>query len=135
MTLELHATPEEVMRAVAALLEQGRARRIPENVVAGMALALEECGSNIVNHALGRDPERTFRVTIGFSTDRITVELRDSGVEFDPTRMGAAAEAADDLPPGGWGIYLARRNTDAMSHTRQQGENVLLLTKNLAPGG
>ena len=135
MTLELHATPDEVMRAVALLLEQGRARGIPENLLGGMALAMEECGSNIVNHALARDPARTFHVTFGFSADRMTVELCESGPGFDPTEGVAAAHADDDLPPGGWGIYLARRNTDAMTYTRRNGQNVLLLSKNLPPGG
>ena len=132
MTLDLHARPEEVMRAVRALLDAGGARDIPERELGGIALAVEECASNIVNHALGRDPLRTFRVTFECSPERIVIELRDPGVEFDPTLVVAAAEADDDLPPGGWGIHLARRNTDEMRYTRENGENVLRLTKNLA---
>ena len=61
MTLELHATPEEVMRAVEALQEFGREKQIPDKELFGLALALEECGSNIVNHALRRDPRRSSR--------------------------------------------------------------------------
>jgi anti-sigma regulatory factor (Ser/Thr protein kinase) len=55
MKLNLHATPEEVMRAVEALEEFARAQGVPEKIIFGLALALEECGSNIVNHALKRD--------------------------------------------------------------------------------
>ena len=56
MTLELHATPEEVMRAVEALAGVRRgARQVPAKILFGLTLALEECGSNIVNHALQRD--------------------------------------------------------------------------------
>ena len=41
MTLELHATPEEVMRAVEALQEFGHERQIPDKALFGLALALE----------------------------------------------------------------------------------------------
>ena len=41
MTLELHATPEEVMRAVDALREFGQARQVAERTLFGLALALE----------------------------------------------------------------------------------------------
>ena len=63
MTLELHATPEEVMRAVEAFQDFARARQIPEKTAFGLALALEECGSNIVNHALGGSARQKFRVS------------------------------------------------------------------------
>ena len=56
MILELQATPEEVMRGVETLQELGKTWQVPEKTLFGLALALEECGSNIVNHALGRDP-------------------------------------------------------------------------------
>src|ERR1019366_3091412 len=64
MTLELHATPDEVMRAVDALQELGHARQVAENTLFGLALALGECASNIVNHALRRDARQKFRVTL-----------------------------------------------------------------------
>ena len=53
MTLELHATPEEVMRAVDALQSFGQTRQVPEKTLFGLALALEECGSNIANQESG----------------------------------------------------------------------------------
>ncbi len=133
MTLELHATPEEIMRAVEALQEFGEAREIPGKILFGLTLALEECGSNIVNHGLLRDPEKTFRVSFDLNDTGITIELRDPGPEFDPTlRPAGDPEADDDAPPGGWGIFLVRRYTDEILYAREDGENVLRLTKNLS---
>ena len=130
MILELRATPEDVMRAVEALQEFARAQGVPEQSVHGLALALEECGSNIVNHALQRDPRQQFRVMLEHANDSFIIELRDRGPEFDPT---AAAErqpkAEDDDLPGGWGIHLIRRYTDEIRYAREGGENVLRLTK------
>lgn len=133
MTLELHATPEEVMRAVEALQQFGQAQGVAEKTLFGLALALEECGSNIVNHALRRDARQTFRVSVEHSGSAMAVELRDRGPEFDPTRapVAKAETSDDDRPPGGWGLQLIRRYTDEMRYTREGGENVLRLTKRL----
>lgn len=136
MNLELHATPEEVMRAVEALQAFCEAEKIPEKFVFGLSLALEECGSNIVNHALHRDPQETFLVSIEQNESAVNIELRDRGLPFDPTRTSITApEADDDRPPGGWGIHLVRRYMDEICYAREAGENILRLTKRLAPAG
>ena len=135
MTLELHATPEEVMRAVEALQEFGRRRgRSPREDLFGLALALEECGSNIVNHALQRDAQQTFRVTIEHTgeRDRHRAARSRSGVRSRPQAPEREPEADDDdRPPGGWGIQLVRRYMDEIRYAREGGENVLRLTKRL----
>jgi anti-sigma regulatory factor (Ser/Thr protein kinase) len=133
MILELHATPEEVMRAVEALQELGRLKHVAEKDLFGLALALEECGSNIVNHALHRNPQEKFQVSIEHTGSAVTIELRDRGPAFDPThaRVAEPATADDDRPPGGWGIQLVRRYMDNISYQREAGENVLRLTRHL----
>jgi len=135
MTLVLHATPQEVMRAVEALQEFGQARQIPDKSLFGLTLALEECGSNIVHHALRGDPRQKFRVAIEHSGTAVTIELRDRGPEFDPTQARVVEPAAcdDDRPPGGWGIQLVRHYVDEIHYARDAGENVLRLTKRLVP--
>jgi len=138
MTLELHATPQEVMRAVEALQEFGRSRQIPDKTLFGLALALEECASNIVNHALQGDPQQTFRVILEHIGSAMVIELRDRGPAFDPTQAPLIERATedDDRPPGGWGIQLVRRYMDEICYAREAGENVLRLTKRLAqPAG
>jgi serine/threonine-protein kinase RsbW len=135
MTLELHATPEEVMRAVEALHQLGRERQVPEKILFGLSLALEECGSNIVKYALQGDARCTFFVKFEHTGSAITIELRDRGPEFDPTRASSAVQEVegDDQPPGGWGIMLARRYTDEIHYNRAGSENVLRLTKRFNP--
>ena len=135
MTLELHATPEEVMRAVEALQAFAQAQGVPEKSVFGLALALEECGSNIVNHALRRDPQQKFQVALQHTRDAFVIELRDRGPEFDPTAAaGRQPQADDEDQPGGWGIHLLRRYLDEIRYRREAGENILRLTKRLRPG-
>jgi anti-sigma regulatory factor (Ser/Thr protein kinase) len=135
MKLELHATPQEIMRAVETLQEFGQRRQVPDQALFGLALALEECGSNIVNHALRRDPAQTFHVLIDHTGTALTIELRDRGPAFDPTQAPAPDDRADpdDRPPGGWGIHLVRRYMDEIHYRRDADENVLRLTKRLVP--
>ena len=130
MTLELQATPEEVMRAVETLQEFALAQAIPQKTVFGLALALEECGSNIVNHALPGNAKQTFQVTLEHMGDSFVIELRDRGPAFDPTAAAPRKpQAEDDDLPGGWGIELVRRNMDEISYRREGDENVLRLVK------
>ncbi len=130
MTLELHATPGEVMRAVEALWQFGSQQGLGERDLFGLALALEECGSNIVNHALRGDPGQKFRVTLEHTGGEMRIELRDHGPEFDPTQA-LETKATNDDPLGGWGIQLVRRFTDEIRYRREAGENILRLTKRL----
>ena len=130
MKLRLHATPEEVMRAVEALEQFGRERGVGDPELFGLALALEECGSNVVNHALQLDARKTFSVNFQHSRNSLVIELRDSGPEFDPTAVIVDKSEKDDLP-GGWGIELVRRYTDEIRYERESDRNVLRLTKHL----
>ena len=131
MILELEATPSEVMRAVEALQEFGRATQIPEKALFGLALALEESASNIVNYALRGDPQQKFRLGIEHTGSAVTLELRDGGPEFDPTQARVVERATGDETHGGWGIQLVRHYIDEICYAREAGENVLRLTKKL----
>jgi anti-sigma regulatory factor (Ser/Thr protein kinase) len=129
MTLELQATPHEVMRAVETFEEFARAQAVPEKIICELQLALEECASNIVNHALQRDARHRFQVTFGRAGDELFIELRDKGPEFDPAAMPERPKAHDDESVGGWGIQLVRRYTDEIRYQRKDGENILRLVK------
>jgi len=132
MKLELHATPEEVMRAVETLRQFAQEKGVPEKTISGLALALEECGSNIVNHGLRRDARQTFQVIIEITGDSVVIELRDHGPEFDPTvAPGRKPQAEEADLPGGWGIQLVRRCVDEIRYRREAGVNVLRLNKRL----
>jgi anti-sigma regulatory factor (Ser/Thr protein kinase) len=135
VALELQATPAEVMRAVETLQAFGREHGVEERALFGLAVALEECGANIVSHAYeGRAQER-FRVAFERTTAGLEIELRDRGPAFDPTRAVAreATASEEDRPPGGWGLPLVRHYLDQVTYAREGEENVLRLIKRLGP--
>lgn len=121
------------MRAVEQLRAFGRQQGVETKALFGLALALEECGANIVHHAYRDRAQERFRVTFERSPEAIAIELRDRGPAFDPTSAAAPdLDAADgDRPPGGWGVHLVRHYMDEISYTREGAENVLRLVKRL----
>lgn len=120
------------MRAVEALQEFAPSQGVPDKMVFGLALALEECATNVVNHGLKRDASRVFHVQFGREADAFVIELRDGGPEFDPTAGPTRRrQVEDDDLPGGWGIELVRRSMDEIRYQRVAGENILRLTKRL----
>ena len=119
------------MRGVETLQQFAQARGLPERTTFGLALALEECASNIVNHALQRDAQKIFHVTFDCFDGAFVIELRDRGPAFDPTAKKASRQPPDDDLPGGWGIHLVRRFMDEIHYERRAGENVLRLTNRL----
>lgn len=132
LTLELQATPQEVMRAVEALRVYGREHGLEEKALFGLALALEECGANIMHYACGDRAQERFRVRFEHGAGALTIELRDRGPAFDPTSAAARDLDGDgDRPPGGWGIHLVRHYMDEVRYAREGDENVLRLIKRL----
>jgi sigma-B regulation protein RsbU (phosphoserine phosphatase) len=133
LQMRLRPTPEEVMRSVAQLQAFGREHRVDERTLHGLALALEECASNIVHHAGLDEAREYFEVEMERNDEGIAIELRDAGRAFDPTaavtRESAPGESLRD--DGGWGIELVRHYTDEVSYRRANDGNVLRLSKRL----
>jgi anti-sigma B factor antagonist len=125
--LTIQATPQDVMRSVAELQTFGNRQGLNQKDLYGALLALEECASNIVDHALRRDSEQTFTVKIEYDGRVLKLELRDSGPYFDPT-LSTPTMANDDAV-GGWGLKLVHQSMDEMHYRREGYENVLTLWK------
>ena len=121
------------MRAVETLQEFGREKQVGAKDLFALSLALEECGTNIISYGLKRDSQQTFQAGFEYTGTAITVELRDQGPEFDPTKLDppAAPSLDEDRPPGGWGIQLVRKYMDNIVYRREGEENVLRLTRKL----
>lgn len=90
-----------------------------------------------VNIALYAYPEEkgTIELKTWTEDNRMWIEIRDVGVPFDP-RTAADPDIREKVHSarmGGWGIYLTRSLMDSFDYRRENGENILLLSKAL-PG-
>ena len=65
--------------------------------------------------------------------DRIYLEIRDSGIPFDPSRV-KKPDIEDIIKAGqkgGLGIYLSKTFMDEFDYKRQAGQNILTLVKKI----
>lgn len=128
---ELPADPAEVMRVCEALRAVCARERVPEPAVQDLALAVEEALSNVVRHAYRGDPAGRIRVALAIDEGQVRVAIRDRGPAFDPLAAPVPdlTRPVDERPPGGLGVHLLRRVTDAQGYRREGEENVLELVK------
>ena len=99
----------------------------------GLRLALEETVVNVMNYAYPAGEAGSVDVYADSDQKEVRFTVVDTGVPFDPTTVLSADTTLDvqNRPIGGLGILLTRKLTDAVSYAREQGRNVLTLTKSI----
>jgi len=105
---------------------------IDQATAMSLNLALEEAVSNVILYAYPEGTEGTVDVDAAIWEDRIDFRITDSGRPFDPTlSVGPDLTLkAEERPIGGLGIYLVKKIMDHVSYTREDGKNILSMTKN-----
>ena len=70
-------------------------------------------------------------VSAHIGEDRLEFRISDNGIPFDPTVAADPDVAADvkDRPIGGLGIFLVKHIMDQVSYCRENGKNILSMTK------
>jgi serine/threonine-protein kinase RsbW len=128
--LECRSVVLGTVAAACRLLARGTQQKgaadsdLPMQVVS----AVGEAYNNIVLHGYsGREPG-TIHMTIENCTNSVRVEIRDTGVSFDPTQVRPPDLAA--LPESGLGIFVMRSMVDELSYVGGS-PNVLTLVKRL----
>lgn len=105
---------------------------LDQEICGRINLILEEALVNVVNYAYpaGVAGEITLSTRYDENSGKLTFEISDGGVAFDPT---AAPEPdldapAEDRPIGGLGIHLVRTLADGVEYHRRDGRNILTIT-------
>jgi anti-sigma regulatory factor (Ser/Thr protein kinase) len=119
---------------LARLVEQfGEAHRLLTDDVNAINLLLDEIVMNIISHAYDDDREHQILVSLAMENDVLAIRVEDDGRPFNP--LEAPAPNLDlpieERPIGGLGIYIARSIADRMEHRREDGRNVLTMTKRI----
>lgn len=102
-----------------------------------VTLAVDELVTNTIGYGYDDGGEHSIDLVLRVEGDTLTVEIADDGRAFDPLQavepdLGASFE---DRARGGLGIYLVRKTMDSVTYRRQDGRNVVTLTKRTAPRG
>lgn len=96
-------------------------------------LVIEEMVVNVISYAYPEGTENNIELTVNSNGMELTFVLSDNGKEFDPTLM---EDTDTDVNPadrriGGMGIYIVKHIMDTVSYQRQQGKNLLTMTKKI----
>ena len=108
-------------RVLAFLQEQNVDGRTASHVV----LIVEEVLTNIGTH--GQCADKPVRIALTADRERVTGEIVDSGIPFDPRAAPEPelAQSAGERPLGGLGLFLVRRVSSALEYASRNGENYL----------
>ena len=126
-TLRLPAQMDSIESFRSFVLSRAEALDIPVETLSKIELVLEELLTNIVSYAY---PDREGSIELGCYPEPGNVfrlRITDWGIPFDPL-----AQEPPDLTTGlaerqigGLGIHLARRMSDGLSYSREDGTNIL----------
>ena len=100
-----------------------------------LEIAVVEAVNNAIIHACVDDPNQQLDLEIDCQPDTITISLRDKGESFDyfPEPLCPVSEntTVEDLPEGGFGLYLIHQVMDEVDYCSHMGINTLTMKKNL----
>jgi serine/threonine-protein kinase RsbW len=111
--LTIPAKPEYITLCRLALTGLARTRRVGDEVLADLKLALTEAASNSVRHAY---PERGghVQITYALNGDRLEIEVTDEGRGFAGDGRFEDEEELGELTEGGLGIAIIRAVADEL---------------------
>jgi len=119
------------------IAEMSRMRQFLQNVAAEadftdrqtkeLRLAVEEAVANVVDYS----GATIMRLSAIIGETAASIIITDDGKPFDPTQVPPPdfSMQPEDRPAGGLGITYMRSMTDEMTYRRQEGMNILTLTK------
>lgn len=122
--------------AVACDFVVAAARRagLDDRAVHHCQLAVDEACTNVIEHGYGADAEdEAIDITCRYEGNRFTINVFDSGPEFDPLSQSDPNPVAslDERQPGGWGIYFIKHVMDEVVYRYESNRNQLTMVKYL----
>lgn len=110
---------------------------VDASIINKILLCVDELITNIIAHAYKDHEEHAVSLECSIMEDRISLELRDDGIPFNPTaaeksRSPALLKSVEDTPVGGLGIHLVMNLMDHVEYEREGDYNVLRATKMIA---
>ncbi len=131
------------LRVPARLKELDRVREFLREAIAGLPLdeqdrlkvelALHEICVNIARYAYPRGRKGDMAVRIWREGEALVIEVRDTGIPFNPVRKknpDLAVKLRRGVP-GGLGVYFFKTLMDGLSYRRAGGQNILTVRKAL----
>ena len=130
VALTIPARAEYIALCRLALSGLARVRALEPAVVADLKLALTEACSNSIRHAYGERHSGKVEVRYELDDEKLSVEVVDEGIGFDPELV--AASVGGELDEGGLGISIIRAIVDELDIRSTGSGSSLRFTKYLS---
>ena len=124
---------DEVSRLAEFIEELCSEFNLPDEITMNINLALEEAVANIIMYAYPTEEEQEILLKVSLSSGQLIFLLTDKGFSFDPTQVPDAdiTLPIEERSIGGLGIFLIRSIMNEVSYQRLDGENRLIMKKNI----
>ncbi len=134
-TLRITNDMKESVKLTPFVDDMANALSLSDETKDSVNLALEEALVNVILYAYPEGAKGPITLTARADAARthIRFELRDGGKAYNPllNEMPDLTLGIEERPIGGLGIFLIRKMMDELAYDRLDGENVLIMRKNL----
>jgi serine/threonine-protein kinase RsbW len=133
LTLEFLTELPELERINAAIDQFSNAQGWTPESLFQVQLVLEEVVANVISYGSGGERPPMVSVKLMQEGLHLSIEISDNGIPFDPVKRADPDLNASlhDRAVGGLGVYLVRQLMDSVSYQREDGKNILSITKRL----
>ena len=135
MTERLFPADDSALNDVLAFAEEELEKaECPPKTMMQLTVALEEVFVNVAHYAY---PDEEGQVSFGIAFDSesrsITFRIADKGIAFNPLEKPDPdiTLSAEEREIGGLGIFICKKTMDEIGYARENGENILTMTKKL----
>jgi serine/threonine-protein kinase RsbW len=123
----------EIQRLSRFVERFGEAHRLSTDETLDINLILDEVVINIIVHGCDDEHGHEIHVQLALDADTLTIQVDDDGVPFNPVEAPPPNLdlPIEERPVGGLGIHIVRSLVDTIDHRRDDGRNVLTMTKKM----
>lgn len=127
---QMPARVESLHELLTFIRTEAKKRGFSEGTLQRIELVAEEALVNVFVHGYPRNPGQVEVRCVVADDPSLTIEIRDTGVSFDPLSL-ANPDVESDLTKrkiGGMGVFLIRKMTDRVAYRREGDSNILTMT-------
>lgn len=131
-TLTLDASLEALAAISDFVVEQARAAGLDEHAVWEVQLAVDEAATNVIQHSYAKS-SGSMTITTNVAESAFEIVICDRGRPFNPEDVPEPdlVSPLEERKTGGLGLYLMRKLMDRVDFQFKDGENILVMAKQL----
>ena len=132
--ISLQSRPENVRLLGATVKGICSCAQCPPEDSGLIQTAIVEALNNVIRHAYQGEPDKTVDVEFQMEPGLLKATIQDEGLGLEAwpnPRLDFDPQDVSSLPEGGMGIFIINQVMDQGEYTRENGRNVLVMTKSL----